>query len=279
MNQAKQGVDSIKKGNKKAGKYIDDSVLELVEVEAKAAADEVERKKKEEDKRKKAERKAKKKENKLTRSERKKRRAERPVVDTNLPENRRIVRDAIKMGRLGTVKEDLIDPLEITDRLDMMSHRSDILIRSAERLLDQVMVLAEESMRVDVEGEDDDDQVIEAAKKKTQTVPYGKTGEIFGLRGVKEPVVKEGESITDLEDGDGEHYVMKVPKENAAIKEIEEPKDGVTMGDIGDMYKQLGYDEEVASKAVAAEEERIDIRNAEEERAIKKKMRQKEGKG
>ena len=49
----------------------------------------------------------------MTRSERKKRRAERVVIDTNLPENRRVVREAIKSGKLDRVKEDQIDPLEV----------------------------------------------------------------------------------------------------------------------------------------------------------------------
>ena len=277
MNKAQQGVGAIGKDRKgkKLIKYIDESVLELVEVEANAVKEKAEKEKKEEEKRKKAERKARKKENKLSRSERKKRRAERPQVDTNLPENRRLVRDAIKAGRLGTVKEDIIDPLEITDRLDMMSHRSDILIRSAERLLDQIMVLAEEANKMDLDGEDDESAII-SNKKRAVSVPYGRTGEMFGLRGVKEPTLNEGESIADLTGAEGETFVMKVPMENPRLKEIDEPKDGITMGDIGDMYKTLGYGDDVAEKAVAAEEERIDKAKAEEERALKLKMRKKE---
>ena len=295
MNKTGKGIAAIgkdKKGKKEA-KYVDESILDLVEADASAKKEEEERLKKEEEVKKKAERKERKKASKMSRSERKKRRAERPKEDTNLPENRRVVREAIKAGRLGTVKEDEIDPLEISDRLDMISHRSDILIRSAERLLDQIMVLAEEANKLEVDGDDDDIIV----NKKTVSAPYGKTGDMFGLRGVREPQVGKGEAITDLEQGEGEvrlersdsksnithicstnHppsqvFAMKVPKEDPALKEIDEPADGVTMGDIGDMYKSLGYSEDVAEGAARAEEERADEMKEMEEKELKEKMK------
>jgi len=278
MNKTGKGFSELAKNKKnKELAYLDESVLDLVEADVKTRREEEERLKKEEEARKKAERKAKKKEKKLSRSERKKRRAERPQMDTNLPENRRMVRDAIKAGRLGTIKEDTIDPLEITDRLDMMSHRSDILVRSAERLLDQVMILAEEANKLNLDDDDDDETSLIANKKKTATAPYGKTGDMFGLRGVREPVVNEadGEAITDLEQADGEQYVLKVPKVNPLLEDIDEPKDSITMGDIGNMYRDLGYGEEVADAAVEAEEQRLDAKKEQEEKELKKALKKK----
>ena len=101
MNKTGKGLAELAKNkkNKKDLAYLDESVLDLVEADVKAKREEAEKLKKEEEAKKKAERKARKKEKKLSRSERKKRRAERPHMDTNLPENRRMVRDAIKAGR------------------------------------------------------------------------------------------------------------------------------------------------------------------------------------
>ena len=64
-------------------------------------------------------------------------------AELSLPENRRKVRMAIKNRTLGNIDESEIDPMEITDRLDMLGHRSDIILRSAQRLLDQIIVMTE----------------------------------------------------------------------------------------------------------------------------------------
>jgi len=110
-------------------------------------------------------------------------------AELSLPENRRKVRMAIKNRTLGNIDESEIDPMEITDRLDMLGHRSDIILRSAQRLLDQIIVMEEESG-----GGDGDDGEIKIKKP-----PYGVTGEMLGLYGVEEAVVAEDQNVTDLE--------------------------------------------------------------------------------
>ena len=277
MNKGGIGMKDLLGKKKKDAKFVDESILDLVEADKKAVADEEQRLKEEEEaeeKRKKKE--AKKKKKTMTRSERKKRRAERVIIGTNLPENRRIVREAIKTGKLDRVKEDQIDPLEITDRLDMMSHRSDILMRSAERLLDQVMVLSEEANQINLDGDDDDESSV-VPKKKVRSCeeragrekracsdmllkrccssqplapPYGKTGEMFGLRGVREPMLDTPEKrITDLEQNERDTFAMRVPKLDEQVKNMEDPQGLVQPDDISNMYQQLGYDNDVANKA------------------------------
>ena len=246
MNKAGAGMESLAgKKDKKHLKHVDDSILELVEVEAKKKREETEKAKEEEERRKKEEKKAKRK--KMTKAERQKRRQEREAErNTNVPENRRLVRDAIKQGKVESLKEEQIDRMEISDRLDMMEHRSEIISRSCDRLLDQILILAEEASAVKIEGDDADI----VPKKQDRAPPYGRTGELFGLQGVKEPVLDHegGEaSITDLNQGEGEHFVMKIPKKGKEIEAIDEKEgqdDDITDGDVADMYKSLGYKQE-----------------------------------
>ncbi|GMH69539.1 hypothetical protein TrLO_g5573 [Triparma laevis f. longispina] len=255
-NKNKTSLKGLMGKKSKEAKYIDESLLDLIEVDSQAKKDEEEQQKREEKEQKKKEKKeAKSKKKTMTRSERKKRRAERVVVDTNLPENRRIVREAIKDNKLHKVAEDQIDPLEITDRMDMMSHRSDILLRSAQRLLDQVMTLKEEANQINFE-EDEEASVV--PKKKPQAPPYGKTGEMFGLRGVREPNTVDDGKITDLEEKEGETYVMKVPKLDEDVAKLEEVEGTVGADDIGNMYKSLGYDEKIVAGAKESELKRLE---------------------
>ncbi len=221
---------------KKDQSLLDDSVMDMIEGEKKEK-EEAQRKAKEEGEKKKAEeKKAKKK--KLSRQDRKKRKAARNKIDTNLPENRRLVRTAIKEGRIKDIKEDMIDQLEVTDRLDMMTHRSDILMRSAQRLLDQVLIMVDEAGgQVNL-----DNDALPTMVKKDEP-PYGKTGEMFGLRGVRDPddLLEDDKRVTDLEDTGKEHYVMKVPKMPDQLEKLDDPKDEVTGDDIDNMYSSLGF--------------------------------------
>ena len=131
----------------------------------------------------------------------------------------------------------------------MMTHRSDILMRSAQRLLDQVMVLSEEANTINLDGDDDDERSV-VPKKKALAPPYGQTGEMFGLRGVREPNLDTPDKrITDLEQNEGDTFAMRVPKLDDAVKDLEEPTGLVQAKDIGSMYRQLGYADDVAGKA------------------------------
>jgi hypothetical protein len=183
----------------------------------------------------------------LSRADRKKRKGEREVITTNLPENRKAVRQAIKEGRIGDVKEEDIDVLEISDRLDMMGHRSDILTRSAQRLLDQVIIMAEDADLGQNSG-DGDQEYNDAlpTKLKPEMAVYGKTGEMFGLRGVAEPTMDEDQKITDLdmEAPENQAVILPVPKMNPGIVELDEPKNAVGDDDVVNMYKNLGFEEE-----------------------------------
>ena len=222
---------------------------------------------KEEAKRVKEEEKKKKKKT-MSRSDRKKRKGEREQITTNLPENRKLVRAAIKEGRISDIKEEDIDPLEITDRLDMMSHRSDILNRSALRLLDQVMIMVEDGE----EGKAVPDNDAMPTKVKPVLATYGKTGDMFGLSGVSEPVMDDDQKITDLDLDvmENQSMVLPVPKIDEQVKELgEEPKNAVGDGDVIDMYKTLGFEEEAKLA-----QEKADLHHEEQIAAM-----QKEGKG
>ncbi|GMH80521.1 hypothetical protein TrST_g2944 [Triparma strigata] len=250
-NKNKTSLKNLMGKKSKEAKYIDESLLDLIEVDNQAMKDEEEQKKREEEEKKKTEKKeAKAKKKTMTRSERKKRRAERVVIDTNLPENRRIVREAIKENKLHKVAEDQIDPLEITDRMDMMSHRSDILLRSAQRLLDQVVTLNEEANQINF---DEGDEASVVPKTKALAPAYGKTGEMFGLRGVREPNLTEEDKITNLENNDNETYILKVPKLDEDVAKLGEVEGTVGADDIASMYQTLGYDENVVQSAKESE--------------------------
>ena len=154
---------------------------------------------------------------------------------------------AIKNKDLRGIVEDDIDPTEITDRLDMLSHRSDIILRSAQRLLDQIIVMEEEMG----EGGGGGGGGGVAVKKP----PYGVTGKMLGLYGV-EPAPGTGgdkgvgdgaaadnnEKITDLEVKDRGHIVLEKPSLDPSLEpEVNgKKKKNPTQENIDDINKSLG---------------------------------------